>query len=209
MISFIIFIVEVKQMNEIDEIRRRMAKRQARKNPKLTDRHFSRLYNSMIKGMVVLLVGVAVCSYAKVSPNGEYVKNFVLNDLHFSEATKWINRQLLTFTKQADQMVSTSKQVSYTHIKDNYYTNQSNEVLNFQKGRVIYTGEQDILGKYVTVLLENNVEVTYGNLNDMFVSLYDQVDKATILGTYDEQVMIIFTKENQEIDYSTFEELLS
>ena len=196
-------------MNEVDEIRRRMAKRQARKNPKLTDRHFSRLYNSMIKGMVVLLVGVAVCSYVKVSPNGEFVKNFVLNDLHFNEATKWVNNQLLSLTKSKDQAVSVTNQVSYTHVKDNYYTNQSNEVLNFEKGRVIYTGQQDMLGKYVTVLLENNVEVTYGHLSDMFVSLYDQVDKATILGTYDDQVMIIFTQENHEIDYSTFEELLS
>ena len=93
--------------------------------------------------------------------------------------------------------------------KDNYYTNQSNEVLNFDKGRVIYVGKQDMLGQYVTVLLENNIEVTFGQMTDVFVSAYDQVDAATILGTYQNQVMIIFTQGEKEIDYSTFEELIS
>ena len=105
--------------------------------------------------------------------------------------------------------MTVSSTVSYTHVKDNYYKSQTNEVLNFATGRVIYVGKQNLLGNYVTVLLENNVEVTFGNMQDVFVGLYDQVEEATILGTYDNQVMIIFTQGEQEIDYSTFEELIS
>ena len=70
-------------------------------------------------------------------------------------------------------------------------------------------GEQNLVGKYVTVLLENNIEVTFGNMQDVFVSMYDQVEESTILGTYEDQVMIVFTQGEQEIDYSTFEELIS
>ena len=70
-------------------------------------------------------------------------------------------------------------------------------------------GEQNLLGKYVTILLENNIEVTFGNMQDVFVSMYDQVEESTILGTYEDQVMIVFTQGEQEIDYSTFEELIS
>ena len=127
-------------MNEIDEIKRRMEKRRAHHHPTLTDRHFSRLYNGMIKCMVVLLVGVAICAYVKVSPNGEYIKDYVLNDMRFTELTKWVNNQLLSFNKKSDNAATVSSQVSYKNIKDNYYTNQSNEVLNFDKGRVIYVG---------------------------------------------------------------------
>ena len=186
-----------------------MEKRRAHHHPTLTDRHFSRLYNGMIKCMVVLLVGVAICAYVKVSPNGEYIKDYVLNDMRFTELTKWVNNQLLSFNKKSDNAATVSSQVSYKNIKDNYYTNQSNEVLNFDKGRVIYVGKQDMLGQYVTVLLENNIEVTFGQMTDVFVSAYDQVDAATILGTYQNQVMIIFTQGEKEIDYSTFEELIS
>lgn len=195
-------------MNEIDEIRKRMSRRKGKRQPALTDYHFLKIYNGMIKCMVVLLVGVAICAYVKVSPNGEYIKDYVLNDMKFNEVTKWINHQILSWN-QDGQIATVSSQVAYTNIKDNYYTNQSNEVLNFDKGRVIYVGKQDILGQYVTVLLENNIEVTFGQLTDVFVSAYDQVDAATILGTYQDQVMIIFTQGEREIDYSTFEELIS
>ena len=68
-------------MNDIDEIRRRMEKRRAHRHPVLTDRHFSKIYNGMIKAMVALLVGIAICAYVKVSPNGDYIKDYVLNDL--------------------------------------------------------------------------------------------------------------------------------
>jgi len=195
-------------VNEIDEIKRRMEKRRTQRNPTLTDHHFLRLYNGMIKCMVVLLVGIAVCAYVKVSPNGEQIKNYVLNDLHFQNGLQWLSNQFDNLTSQNDSVFVSSK-VSYTQVKDNYYTNHTNEVLNFSKGRVIYVGEQAILGKYVTVLLDNNVEVTYGKMNDVFVSLYDQVDAATLLGTCNDQVMIIFTQGEKEIDYGTFEELLS
>ncbi len=195
-------------MNEIDEIKKRMEKRRARRQPTLTDYHFSKLYNSMIKCMVVLLVGIAVCAYVKVSPNGEQIKDYVLNDLRFKQAAQWINQQLTRFISD-DDAVTVSNQVNYTHVRDNFYTNQTNEVLNFSKGRVIYVGEQKLLGKYITVLLDNNVEVTYGQLTDVFVSLYDQVDTATIIGTYNKQVMIIFTQGEKEIDYDTFEEISS
>lgn len=195
-------------MNEIDEIRKRMSRRKGKRQPTLTDYHFLKIYNGMIKCMVVLLVGVAICAYVKVSPNGEYIKDYVLNDMKFNEVTKWINHYILSWN-QDELSATVSSQVAYTNIKDNYYTNQSNEVLNFDKGRVIYVGRQDILGQYVTVLLENNIEVTFGQLTDVFVSAYDQVDAATILGTYQDQVMIIFTQGEREIDYSTFEELIS
>lgn len=194
-------------MNEIDEIRRRMSKRKNRQT-KLTDDHFVKLYNGMIKVMVAMMVCVALLSYVKISPNGEYIKKYIFNDINWTQVTTWVQNH---FLKNQESKISptVSTQISYTHIKDNYYTNQSNEVLNFDKGRVIYVGQQDVLGHYVTILLENNIEVTFGNMNDVFVSLYDIVDKATIIGTYQDQVMIIFTQGEKEIDYETFEEYLS
>ena len=193
-------------VNEIDEIKKRI---RIRKNQKrqLTDYHFKRLYNGMIKTMVVLLVAVTIGAYVKVSPNGTLIKDYIFNDQNFKQSINWIQTQFHTLLNK-DDSVLVSKKVSYTHLKDNYYTNQSNEVLNFEKGRVIYVGEQNMLGHYVTVLLENNVEVTFGNMNDIFVNLYDQVDAATILGTYQDKVLIVFTQGEKELDYETFEEFI-
>lgn len=193
-------------MNEIDEIKKRIRIRKNQRK-RLTDHHFKRLYNGMIKAMVVMLVAVTIGAYIKVSPNGTLIKDYIFNDQNFKQSISWIQTQFHTlFNKDSSALVS--KKVSYTHLKDNYYTNQSNEVLNFEKGRVIYVGKQDMLGQYVTVLLENNIEVTFGNMNDIFVNLYDQVDASTILGTYQDKVLIVFTQGEKELDYETFEEFI-
>lgn len=193
-------------MNEIDEIKKRIRVRKGQKGL-LTDRHFKRLYNGMIKTMVVLLVAVTIGAYIKVSPNGTAIKDYIFDDRYFKQSLNWVQTQLFSLFKQENDAVVSTK-VSYTHLKDNYYTNQSNEVLNFDKGRVIYVGQQDLLGQYVTILLENNVEVTFGHMNDVFVNLYDRVDASTILGTYQDKVMIVFTQGEKELDYETFEELI-
>lgn len=193
-------------VNEIDEIKKRIRIRKNQKK-RLTDHHFNKLYNGMIKTMVVLLVAVTIGTYVKVSPNGTLINDYILNDQNFKQSISWIQTQFHTLFDK-DNSAFVSKKVDYTHLKDNYYTNQTNEVLNFAKGRVIYVGEQDMLGQYVTVLLENNIEVTFGNMNDVFVNLYDQVNASTILGTYQDKLLIVFTQGEKELDYETFEETL-
>lgn len=196
-------------MNDIDEIKKRMSKRRKSGNRQtLTDHHFLKFYNLMIKCMVLLLVGLAVFTYIKITPQGQYIQEHVFSRTQFQEAMTWINQQFYEFFPQEDTSSTVSKTVSYQHVKDNLYTNQSNEVVNFSKGRVIYTGKQDLLGNYVTVLLDNNIEVTYGKLSDVFVSVFDQVEQATIIGTCEENVLIVFTQGENEIDYETFQKTL-
>ncbi len=195
-------------MSDIDEIKKRMEKRKGGRNKKvLTDYHFSKFYNLMIKCMVLLLVIVSVFSYMKVSDNGEYIKNHIFSNVYFNQMINWINTQFYEFFP-TETSTTVSSKVSYKHIKDNLYTNSSNEVVNFSKGRVIYTGNQKLLGNYVTILLENNIEVTFGHLSDVFVKKFDLVEKSTIIGTCEDNVLIIFTQGEKEIDYATFQKLL-
>ncbi len=191
-------------MNDIDEIKKRIKDRKNNDQKVLTDYHFSKVYNGMIKCMIVLLTLLSVGAFVKISPHADIIDTYILNDEYYKEAVSWG----MSYLKQLFNVesVTVSKQVSYTHIKDNYYTNNSNEVLNFSDGRVIYVGQQPLMGNYVIVLLKNNVEVTYANLSDVFVNLYDSVETGTIIGTYNKEIMIIFSEGVQEITYETFEQ---
>ena len=139
-----------------------------------------------------------------MSPHARVIDEYILNDKYYKE----VMHVGISYVKQLFNggSIEVSKHVSYTHLKDNYYTNETNEVVNFSKGRVIYVGKQEIMGNYVIVLLENSVEVTYANLSDLFVELYDSVDEGSIIGTYNDEVMLIFNEGVKEIDYKTFEE---
>lgn len=193
-------------MNEVDEIRKRINQRKSKKNKKvLTDYHFLKFYNFMIKSMVVLLIVLAVFTYLKITPNGQYISEHILSNVNYNKAISWINEQLFEIDSNDEEVAAN---VSYKHLEDNLYTNNTNEVINFSKGRVIYTGEQELLGNYVTVLSDNNVEITFGKMSDVFVTQFDRIDEGTILGTCEEDVLIVFVQGEKEITYDEFMQLL-
>lgn len=193
-------------MNDINDIKKRINKRKGnRYKKKLTDYHFLKFYNSMIKIMVIMLTILAIGTYLKISPDGNYITDHIMSNIHYEELKSWINTQFYNFFPDTS-LVNVSSAVEYTHIKDNLYTNNTNEVVNMKKGRIIYKGEQDLLGDYITILTDDNVEITFGGLTDIFVAEYDMADKGTILGTCENEVIIIFSHNDKEIDYETFKQ---
>lgn len=195
-------------MNDINSVKKRIKDRKNIKNTKrLNDKNFSKLYNFMIKGMVFLLVLLAVFTYIKTNPEGNSLNN-ILSNVHLENFKTWINNQFYDFFPNMDY-IEVSSIVEYKHIEDNLYTNDTNEVVSFGKGRVIYKGEQELLGNYMVVLLENNIEVTFGKLTDIFVLEYDFVEKGTVIGTYNDNLLIVFSDNGKEIDYETFKKATS
>lgn len=193
-------------MSDIDEIKRRISDRKKDKDKVLTDYHFSKVYNGMIKCMIVMLTLLSVGSFIKISPHASIINQYILNDQYYKDAYNWTMTYISGLFNQSRVVVS--EEISYTHIKDNYYTNMSNEALNFTNGRVVYIGNQPLLGQYVVVMLENNIEVTYGNLSDVFVGLYDTLESGTIIGTYNDQILLVFNEGIKEISYETFKEIV-
>lgn len=195
-------------MNDINDVKNRIKERKKGKyKKKLNDNHFSKFYNFMIKSMVIMFVLLAVFTYLKITPEGNYINDHVLAKKNLESLVSWVNNQFYSFFPN-NNLVSVSSVVEYNHLKDNLYTNNSNEVVNFQKGRVIYKGEQELLGKYIIIMLQDNIEITFGNMTDTFVSEYDNVDKGTVIGTYSDNLIIIFSHNGKEIDYDTFKELV-
>lgn len=194
-------------MNDIDEIRERINQRKTNRYKKtLNDYHFMKLYNSVIKMMVVMIVLLAVFTYMKIAPSNHYIQDYILANTNYIELKEWIGKQFYSFFPN-NMAINVSSQIEYKHINDNLYTNSTNEVVNFMDGRVIYKGEQELLGNYITILMKNNIEVTFGNMTDIFVNEYDLVEQGTILGTCQDNVLIVFRQGQKEIDYETFKKI--
>lgn len=182
-------------MEDIDKIKSRIKNR---KHVVLTDCHFNKFYNFMIKTMVIIVLFVAAITVFKSGPNYMKINTFlnqVISNINIGEYLSKVNED-----------VEVVQEVSYTHIEGNFYTNNSNECISLNDGIVVESGKSDILGNYITVLIDD-IKVTYGCLDEVFIGQYDEVSKSMILGTYNDKVMIIFSKGDKEIDYSTFEEL--
>ena len=190
-------------MDDLDEVRKRMQKRRGVKKP-LNDDNFKRFYNFMVKFMVVIVVALVSLSYVKLNPNSS-IKEMVLNDANYKAVTSWISDTLFSFLPDED--VSVSSAVTYQNISGDYFKNNSNEVLSITDGRVIETGIDDGSGSYVTVLGKDEVEITYGNIDNVMVALYDEVAQGLILGSYQEQLILKFEYLGEEITYEEYQRM--
>ena len=190
-------------MDDLDEVRKRIQKRRGVKKP-LNDDNFKRFYNFMIKFMLVIVVALVSLSYVKLNPNSS-IKEMVLNDVNYKAVTSWISDTLFSFLPDED--VSVSSAVTYQNISGDYFKNNSNEVLSITDGRVIETGVDDGSGSYVTVLGKDEVEITYGNIDNVMVALYDEVAQGMILGSYQEQLILKFEYLGEEITYEEYQRM--
>lgn len=190
-------------MDDLDEVRKRIQKRRGVKKP-LNDDNFKRFYNFMVKFMVVIVVALVSLSYVKLNPNSS-IKEMVLNDANYKAVTSWISDTLFSFLPDED--VSVSSAVTYQNISGDYFKNNSNEVLSITDGRVIETGIDDGFGSYVTVLGKDEVEITYGNIDNVMVALYDEVAQGMILGSYQEQLILKFEYLGEEITYEEYQRM--
>ena len=77
------------------------------------------------------------------------------------------------------------------------------EALN--SGIVVFVGEKENYGNVVIIQGIDGVDVWYGNIDNVNVSLYDYVEKNTILGSAKENhIYFVVQKDGQYLDYEEY-----
>lgn len=75
----------------------------------------------------------------------------------------------------------------------------------FESGVVIFIGDKDIYKNTVIVQGTDGFNIWYGNIKDVNVSLYDYVEKNSLLGNSDgEEVYILIEKNNHYYSYEDY-----
>lgn len=72
---------------------------------------------------------------------------------------------------------------------------------------MIETGNDDSLGAYVIVLTKQGVEVTYSEINNVMVGLYDEIEQGMVLGSYDEKFILEFEYLGKKISYEEYQRM--
>lgn len=84
-------------------------------------------------------------------------------------------------------------------VSDNYLV----PVIN--SGIVVFIGEKEGLGKVITVEQEDKTTVTYGNIKNTDIKLYDYVTRGKFLGEIDGNTLyLLINKDNNYIGYETY-----
>ena len=168
-------------MSDLDDVRKRIEKR---KRP-LNDHNFKKLYNGMVRLMVILIV----------------LKNPELEQKIFNQ--KYL-QQLITFVSQSvldflPEDVKVSQELQYTLIKDDYYKGTGNQVLAMNNGKVI-----DVKKQQVTILDENGTEITFSKLKDIQVNKFQKIKQGDTIALYQQKFKMIFEYLGKQITYQEY-----
>lgn len=78
-------------------------------------------------------------------------------------------------------------------------------ISNIASGIVVFVGEKEEYGKTVIVQGIDGTDIWYGNLQNVSVSLYDYLEKETVLGEVNgEELYLVIKKDNEFIKYEEY-----
>ena len=74
-----------------------------------------------------------------------------------------------------------------------------------QSGLVVYIGEKEGYGNTIIVQGVDGIDIWYGNITNTSVSLYDYIDKKSLLGTsIDDTLYLVYKKDGEILNYEEY-----
>ena len=178
-------------MNEREKIIERIKSRKSKKV--LTDSIFKKIYNTMIKGMVLLFVVILVALTFQVTTFDDIDKYFT-QELSFLKEMKWFNQ------KNDDQAVSWMNIYDY---HDGSFMSKNEQIIAMKAGRVTNVAQKDD-GYEVKVLSEDDYTITYQKIDHIDIDVLDYLELHQKIGTSKGSVEIHFDYLGKEVSYEEY-----
>lgn len=175
-------------MSDLDDVRKHIEKR---KRP-LNDHNFKKLYNGMVRLMVMMIV---VLGSLIVLKNPE-LEQKIFNQKYLQQLITFVSQSVLDFLPED---VKVSQELQYTLIKDDYYKGTGNQVLAMNNGKVI-----DVKKQQVTILDENGTEITFSKLKDIQVKKFQKIKQGDTIALYQQKFKMIFEYLGKQITYQEY-----
>lgn len=196
-------------MKEIDKITNRINKRKKRVDINAEIKEFdhnksSNLYKVLMGIMTVYTIFMSFAIYARKDENATLINNVFNSDINFSSFNKVLNKLLnVRIIDNVDNDLDSSlvsANVEYFSMGNDYYTSEGNLLVAMDDGVITYVNGKD---NNYTIIVEYDcgVRATYNEVNELNIFVNDRIYKEDILGSFDDQVHIIFIRNNNKVTY--------
>lgn len=174
------------------------------------------LFTILIKSLIVVLLFLSSMIFIRQNDkNKKIFKEKVYNNsLSFAKIYNLYSKYLgdaLPFkdTIKDDTKKVSNEKITYSSIKkegDDYLlVVPSNYILqSIKSGIVIEVKKDDKYKNMVKIQDKSGVNITYKNLNEVEVKLYDYVEKGEILGSTSDKLYINFEKDGKYLSYEKY-----
>lgn len=176
----------------------------------------SLFFKTFIKSLVVVILFLGSLIYIKQSDsNKEKFKNIVYNNnLSFAKIYSAYKKYLGDIVPFKNTFKDSTKIVSGDAISYSQITKDENGFLlsvskdyivnSIYAGIVIKTENSDKYKNIITIQDKNGLNISYGNLNEVSVKIYDYVEKGELLGNCDDKLYLIFEKDGKYLSYEEY-----
>ena len=166
------------------------------------------------KTLMAVFLGLVLLIVMEYSPKfKDYMHNNILNNnISFGFIGKLYNKyfgEVLPNTNDNVVKVFNEKLVfnSKEKYQNGYKLNVSNNYLVpvIESGVVVFIGEMDNIGKVITIEGESGSTITYGNIKNTDIKLYEYINKGKYLGEVDGETLYIeIVKDGEYLDIETY-----
>ncbi len=169
-----------------------------------------RLFKKILICIVFLLIGLIILKMDKNSSNKihEILYEHNINFAYINSLYKKYFGKLLPSSEKTKQVFLedleyTDSNIYYDGVSllvgDNYL------VPILDSGVVIFIGNKDNYNNTVIIQGENGINIWYGNVSNLNVTLYDYVEKGEFLGeVVDKNLYLVYEKDGKYLDYKDY-----
>ncbi len=177
----------------------------------LNKKNINKLITKFMIAIIFFLISIIFTNYS--DKNLLLYKEYVFTEsLPFTKLKGWYEDLFgeVLPTQDNTQTVFNGKLV-YKEISDYYdgeklVVSKNTLVNNITSGVVVFSGEKDNYGNTVIIQGIDGVDIWYGNLENVSVSLYDYIEANTVIGeTKDEYLYLVIKKDNEYIKYENYQ----
>lgn len=177
----------------------------------LNKKNINKLITKFMIAIIFFLISIIFTNYS--DKNLLLYKEYVFTEsLPFTKLKGWYEDLFgeVLPTQDNTQTVFNGKLV-YKEISDYYdgeklVVSKNTLVNNITSGVVVFSGEKDNYGNTVIIQGIDGVDIWYGNLENVSVSLYDYIETGNVIGqTKDEYLYLVIKKDNEYIKYENYQ----
>ncbi len=196
---------------QIDRLKKKHQKIEPAKKPK-TKTSWQALKKECLLG-IILVLGCSIFIFAK-EENKEIFKHEVFEkSLSFTKLNNWYTNLFgspLPVQSIPSGMQAVNESVEnfeYQKYHDGIiaYVPKESTVNTLNSGIVVFIGEKENYGPIVIVQGIDGVDVWYGNITNINVSLYDYVEKQSIIGSaIESHIYYVIEKDGMYLNYDEY-----
>ena len=177
-----------------------------------SNKYISNLFSRTLVAVIIVLLSAIYVNANDINLQ-KYKSSFFEKSFSFSKISNVYNKYFgklipIEIEKGTTKMVF-NEGINYDDIEK--YQNgfkltlSNNAVTSLYDGIVVFIGEKEGYGNTVIIQGTNGVDIWYGSVDNVGLTLYDYIEKGTMIGEgKDNTLYLVFNKENEYFSYEEY-----